>query len=81
MTLQDRYLNGARTAWTDAVTSWSHSVQDAAAQARTPFALVNSSSSLTQWATVARQLQHANLEYALSGHGWAVASLPVVPLG
>jgi hypothetical protein len=75
MTLQDQYLNGARSAWSDAVTSWSHSVQDAATQARTPFALVNPNPLLTQWTTVARQLQHANLEYAVNLlHAVSVAS-------
>jgi septal ring factor EnvC (AmiA/AmiB activator) len=75
MTLQDQYLNGARSAWSDAVTSWSHSVQDAAAQARTPFALVNPNPLLTQWVTVARQLQQANLEYAVNLlHAVSVAS-------
>jgi hypothetical protein len=69
MTLQDQYLNGARsarTAWSDAATSWTHSLQDAAAQARTPFALVNPTTVITQWATFARQLQQANLEYAVN---------------
>jgi hypothetical protein len=69
MTVQEQYLNGARTARTafsDAATSWTHSLQDAATQARSPFALVNPTAVITQWAAFARQLQQANLEYAVN---------------
>jgi hypothetical protein len=69
MTLQEQYLNGARsaqTAWSDAATSWTRSVQDAAAQARPPFALVNPTALITEWAGFARQLQQANREYAVN---------------
>jgi hypothetical protein len=69
MTLQDQYANGARTvgkAWTDAATSWTGSIKDAAGQARTPFAMVNATALITQSATLARQLQQANLEYAVN---------------
>ena len=66
MTLQDQYVNGARsarTAWTDAAASWTGSIKDAATQARAPFALVNATALITQSATLARQLQQANLDY------------------
>ena len=69
MTFQDQYANGARTvgkAWTDAATSWTGSIKDAAGQARPPFALVNATALITQSATLARQLQQANLEYAVN---------------
>jgi hypothetical protein len=67
MTLQDQYANGARNvgkAWTDAATSWTGSIKDAAAQAPAPFAMLNATALITQSATLARQLQQANLEYA-----------------
>src|SRR5437763_7240269 len=69
MTLQDQYLNGARsaqTAWSDAATSFTHSVQDAAAQARAPFALLKPAAAITEWAGFVRQLRQANREYALN---------------
>ena len=68
MTFQDQYANGARTvgkAWTDAATSWTGSIKDAAGQARPPF-VVNATALITQSATLARQLQQANLEYAVN---------------
>jgi len=69
MTLQDQYVNGARsarTALTDAATSWTGSIKDAAAQVPAPFAMVNATALITQSVTLARQLQQANLEYAVN---------------
>jgi len=69
MTLQDQYVNGARsarTALTDAATSWAGSIKDAAAQVPAPFAMLNATALITQSVTFARQLQQANLEYAVN---------------
>jgi len=69
MTLQDQYVNGARsarTALTDAATSWAGSIKDAAAQVPDPFAMLNATALITQSVTFARQLQQANLEYAVN---------------
>jgi hypothetical protein len=69
MTLQDLYVNGARsarTALTDAATSWAGSIKDAAAQVPAPFAMLNATALITQSVTFARQLQQANLEYAVN---------------
>jgi hypothetical protein len=69
MTLQDQYVNGARsarTALTDAATSWTGSIKEAAAQVPSPFAMVNSTALITQSVTLARQMQQANLEYAVN---------------
>ena len=69
MTLQDQYTNGARTvgkAWTDAATSLTGSIKDAAAQVPAPLAMVNATALITQSVTLARQLQQANLEYAVN---------------
>jgi hypothetical protein len=69
MTLQDQYVNGARsarTALTDAATSWAGSIKDAAAQVPAPFAMLNAPALITQSVTFGRQLQQANLEYAVN---------------
>ena len=69
MTLQDQYVNGARsarTALTDAATSWTGSIRTPPPKYRAPFAMVNATALITQSVTLARQLQQANLEYAVN---------------